>query len=69
MRFFRNEKRERTQGYRSGFLLLPKRIGKETRWLEWASWRVEVVSYIHQDPNQYGMWLVKQERAVEWVNP
>ena len=37
---------------RSGFLLLPKRIGRETRWLEFARWEQ---TYMFEAPALF--WL------------
>lgn len=34
---------------RRGFLILPKKIGNEWRWLEWAIWRERLAS----NPYQY----------------
>ena len=45
---------------RSGFLLFPKRIGKEYRWWERAEWE-EVYEYLM--PDGLGMWV-----PTRWVN-
>jgi len=38
MKWFSNPPKSGDLRVRAKFLLFPKRIGVETRWLEWASW-------------------------------
>jgi hypothetical protein len=48
---------------RSGFLLWPKRIGDERRWLEWATW-IEQRSWLRNAwGDTFHGW-----KAVEWVD-
>lgn len=47
---------------RSGFLLLPKMIGDEIRWLERATWR-ETFIWVHHWDGVMFYWS-----GTEWVN-
>ena len=47
---------------RSGFLFLPKTIGKETRWLEFATWEEEGCSNAGMP---YGGWYWK---PIRWID-
>lgn len=46
---------------RCGFLLMPRTIGGETRWLEWAKWE-EVWTNIGRD-EVYNTWIESR-----WIN-
>lgn len=50
---------------RRRFLLLPKKIGEECRWLETAEWLESWIdgTYIHGVLVSYGEWV-----SIEWVN-
>ena len=49
---------------RSGFLLFPKRIGTERRWLETAAWEEEFIpSYPFFYPERLDGWWI----PVKWV--
>lgn len=43
---------------RSGFLLLPKRIGRITKWLTRAAWREQYI-----EASNIGWW-----QATEWID-
>jgi len=51
---------------RSAFLLLPKRIGDETRWLEFSKWEEENLLVPHPDLG----WLCPEEKWIpkKWID-
>ena len=47
---------------RKAFLFFPRRIGYETRWLEFAVWRERYCNYYNETGLFAGCWL-----AEEWL--
>ena len=50
------------------FLLFPKKIGNEYRWLEYASWREEAYQGLSFAPDRGPAIPVLQWRPVAWVD-
>jgi len=48
-----------------GFLLLPKRIDNETRWMEYAEWKEELVGRGGEDYTWRDEWWNEDEEDVE----
>lgn len=50
----------------SRFLWCPKRMGGETRWLEWATWEERVVYWVNALTKERTRWSWE---PTEWVEP
>lgn len=57
--------------HRDGFLWLPKRIGDEWRWLEWAAWKEEFVEGFDLSPGASEFASLTEcvyWRRTEWID-
>lgn len=50
------------------FLFLPKTINRETRWLERATWREEVMKVMDHTNTSWRVSYTLAWRAVEWID-
>lgn len=64
----KHKKNPKVGDYRtnSGFLLFPKRIGDETRWLEYAKWQEKIVEDIDVDMAGTAYRILSWE-ATDWL--
>lgn len=59
MRWTFNTEKLGNKRIRKGFLLFPKCMGNELRWLEHAKWEQEYVEYAEDSLRLYGWYNIK----------